>query len=218
MATRDAAPALPHAAVLAACGVASGALAWGVIVGLRHLDVRPVADGIGWVQLGPFTLAPGSMFGVVVGTYLAIRGRWSAAQLAGYVLASAGSYLIAYHVAFVALGMMGGMMGGGDSIAAAAAAGVVAGLCGSLLLGFFTLALCGLTARAMQPSIAVGAAAGALLPLLTWGLSDGGPGAGPLAFFALWQGAYAASLAPILAGRDDAEGSVLAAPPRAEES
>jgi hypothetical protein len=181
--------------------MASGALAWGVIVGLRHLDVRPVADAVGWVQLGPFTLAPGLMFGVVVGAHLKRRGRWSPAQLAGYVLASAGSYLIAYHIAFIALGMIGRMMGG-DSLAATAAAGVVAGLCGSLLLGFCTLALCGLAARAVQASIAVGAAAGALLPLLTWGLGDGGPGVGPLAFFALWQGAYAASLAPILAGSD----------------
>jgi hypothetical protein len=176
---------------LGVVGAISGAVAWGVIVGLRRLDVRPVFDGIGFVQLGPFTLVPGLMFGLLVGSYLAARGGWSVAQRAGYVLASGGSYLVAYHVAFVALGMMGG-----DSEVAAAAAGVVAGLCGSLLLGFFTLALLQPAPRALRLSIIVGAAAGALLPLLTWGLGSG-PAAGPLAFFALWQGAYAASLAPL---------------------
>ena len=76
---------------LGVLGAISGALAWGVIVGLRHLDVRPVFDGIGFVQIGPFTLVPGLMFGLLVGSWLAARGRWSRRQRAGYVLASGGS-------------------------------------------------------------------------------------------------------------------------------
>jgi hypothetical protein len=70
-------------------------------------------------------------------------------------------------------------------------------LCGSLLLGFFTQALLDAAGRDLRPSIVVGTAAGALLPLLTWGLG-GGPEMGPFAFFALWQGAYGASLVPLI--------------------
>jgi hypothetical protein len=186
-------PGIGTAGALGVLGAISGACAWGLIVALRQLGIQPVADGIGWVQLGPFTLAPGLVFGLAVGVYLAARGRLGGTGVIGYVLASCGSYLLAYHVAFVTLGMMRG-----DGLVATAVAGMAGGLCGSLALGFFTLVLLRADARAVRLSIVIGAAAGSLLPLLAWGLASG-PGLGPLAFFAVWQAAYAASLAPVLA-------------------
>jgi len=49
--------------------------------------------------------------------------------------------------------------------------------------------------RALHPSVLVGAAGGALLPLMLISLEGGW---GLLAFSVLWQGAYAGSLARLL--------------------
>ena len=190
---------LPHhvrrAATLGVLGAISGALAWGAIVGLRSLGVPPVIDGIGWIQLGPFTLTPGVVFGVIVGARLAWGGVLGWRRLAAYALASTASYLLAYHVAFVLLGMVGF-----DGFVDAAFAGSGGALCGSLALGFFTTVLMPVAVRWVWLSVAVGAAAGALFPLVTMSRWDDIP-LGLMWFFALWQAAYGASLAPLLAVR-----------------
>ena len=183
-----------QSATLGVLGAISGALAWGAIVGLRSLGVPPVS-GIGWIQLGPFTLAPGIVLGMIVGARLAWDGVLGRRRLAAYVIASAASYLLAYHVAFVLLGMVGY-----DRFVNSVAGGGGGALCGSLVLGFFTTVLMPVGARAVWPSVVVGAAAGALFPLVTVSHWDDIP-LGVMWFLVLWQAAYAASLVPLLSVR-----------------
>jgi hypothetical protein len=74
--------------------------------------------------------------------------------------------------------------------------GIPAGLAGSLVLGVLARALLQVPARlVLRRPVIVGTLAGALLGL---GSIDDHNGLGFLAFFVLWQGAYGASLAPML--------------------
>jgi hypothetical protein len=171
-------------------GAIAGALAWLAIVVLDKLGI-PAASDVSGFQLGPLTLVPGLAFGVVVGMQLAVRGR-----LVAYVVASTLAYLLAYHVAYY----MGAIMRL-DNILLLALDGVVAGLCGSMLLAFLTMALLRVDASAVRLSVAIGGAAGVLLPLATMG-DWRGVALGPLVFFVLWQAAYAASLAPVTDARN----------------
>lgn len=180
------------AAMLGLVGAVSGAVAWGAIVGARRIGFR-AEEVVAGIQLGPLPLFPGLVFGPIFGAYVAARGGGleSGRQVA-YWLASGLSYLAAYHVAYhlVAGGPLGGIGG-------FIAAGVAAGFVGSLLLALLTMPLLRVPAVAVRLSVAVGAIAGALLPLIS--IDDvGGISVGPLAFFVLWQGAYAASLGPLM--------------------
>jgi hypothetical protein len=178
---------------LALLGAVSGALAWLVAIVLGRFGILAASD-VGGVQLGPVTLAPGVAFGVILGWYLVKRGRLAAGRFVAFVIASAVSYLLAYHVAYT----IGALMRF-DTVLALAADGIVAGLCGSVLLALLTMALLRAKAHALWLSVAIGGGAGVLLPLAAMG-DWGGIALGPLVFFVLWQGAYAASLAPAIDG------------------
>jgi hypothetical protein len=175
--------AATSARTLGLLGAISGAGAWLAVMVLDRLGI-PAASDVGGLQLGPVTIVPGVAFGAIVGSRFLARSR-----LVAYVVASTAAYLLAYHVAY----MLGAIMRL-DTIVLLAIDGVVAGLCGSVLLAAFTIALRHVARSALRLSIVVGAAAGALLPFATMG-DWGGLAVGPLVFFVIWQGAYAAALA-----------------------
>src|SRR5262245_27147653 len=141
---------------LAVRGVASGAGAWAVMLAARKLGFQN-SDLMPGLQLGAPSLAPGLVFGLAIGGYLARRSRLAGARVAGYLLASGVSYYVAYHVAYniVAREWLGG--GFGSLIAA----GVIAGFCGSALLALLAMPLLRTGIHALRLSLAVGAIAGA---------------------------------------------------------
>src|SRR5258708_3677976 len=95
MATRS----LPRAARLGLRGAISGALAWAVIVAARKLGIQNDSIYPG-VQLSVAALAPGLIFGIVLGAYLVVHRRLAPARAVGYWLASGVAYYAAFHVAF----------------------------------------------------------------------------------------------------------------------
>jgi hypothetical protein len=175
--------------MLGLLGAISGAVSWLAVMGFDRFGI-PAASDIGGLQLGPATVVPGAAFGAIVGSRFLARGR-----LAAYVVASTAAYLLAYHVAY----MLGAIMRL-DTILLLAIDGVVAGLCGSVVLAALTIALRRVATSTHRLSVAVGAAAGALLPFATMG-DWSGIAVGPLVFFVIWQGAYAVALAPTCAHR-----------------
>jgi hypothetical protein len=186
---------------LGALGMLSGAVAWALVflpgvVGLRvWWTVFRVANlSPDWVILSPLSLFPGLVFGFVVGVLLHRRGKVCGVRLAEYVAAAGAVYFCAFHVAwnvYPAFSLTD------KDVVGYVISGIAAGIVGSLLLGLMTMLLLQSPGRqVLQLPVLVGGAAGALLGLVAhdhsrWGWTY-------LAFFVLWQGAYAASLAPLL--------------------
>lgn len=158
-------------------GAACGAIAWGLILALETLGLPLHLEVWDVVQLQPLSLLPGLVFGLGVGWLLRRRGG----RLAGYAAAATAGHFCAYHVAYHLF-----MAADGPEALRLALAGLAAGAVGAAVLG-----------AATQPPlrrlpVVVGGAAGVLLALV---LLPGEPGPGWLAFFVLWQAAYAAALA-----------------------
>jgi hypothetical protein len=180
---------MSRAAALAVRGALSGILAWAAILGARKLGIQndTIVPGL---QIGAPAMVPGLTFGFVLGAYLAACGRLTPAQVVLFWLASGIAYYVAYHVAYhlVADGPLG------EGLLPLAIAGIVAGFCGSALLGLLSMPLLQIRVARLRRSIAVGGLAGVLLPLIAIQGFEIVPGL--LAFFVAWQAAYAASLAP----------------------
>jgi hypothetical protein len=187
MATRP----LRRAAGLSARGAISGVLAWALIVGARKLGI-PNDELRPGLLVSVAAIAPGLVFGVMLGAYLVIERRLDAMRAVAYCLASGISYYAAFHVAYHLLASEAL----GRSLAAFSAAGVAAGLTGSALLALLSMPLLRGGIARLRLSVVVGTLAGALLPVSAIEGFEIVPGLG--AFFAIWQGAYAASLAPAI--------------------
>lgn len=190
------------ALTLAVLGMMSGAVAWKLIDASDHLGLNFDVEWFVFLVL-PISIFPGLVFGVVIGTLLWWRGRLNGARLIGYAIASCVGYFAAFHVAFhIITGLSDD-----KSVAGTIAGGVAAGLVGSLMLGWATMWLLRAKSRlALRLPVAIGTAFGALLAFV---VDDGGEGLGWLAFFVLWQGGYAASLAPLLRPSEAATTAVV---------
>ena len=178
-----------NAIALGALGMLSGAAAWAFV---------NFASMVRGTEFTALSVAPGLVFGLAIGLLLHHRRKVGGIRYVGYVAAAGLAYFCAYHVAFyVDQTFFTWGFPSGEVVVGFVVSGILAGLVGGLLLGLVTIRLLHVPARvALRWSVGVGGAAGALLGITThdnteWGWTY-------LAFFVLWQGAYAASLAPLL--------------------
>lgn len=170
-------------AVYALLGGIAGALSAVALVAWTH-DQLPFAQLI--------VVAPGLIFGVVIGLALH-RGRFLApAGVAVFLAAAALFHAAAFYAAMFLLGPMERLFGH-ESPASYAAAGVIAGAIGGGLLARTSAFL--MPVMRWPLLAAAGAALGALLPIGNL------PTIGPWVFYILWQAGYAASLAAALRAR-----------------
>jgi hypothetical protein len=185
---------LPTAAKLAVLGMISGAVSWALIDASDSPSLKFDVEGYG-VMLMPIAVYPGLVFGLIVGAFLRHRTKIAWLSSIGYVLAAGLAYLGAFHVCFYIVASESNDQGGALTYIVS---GVPAGFAGSLLLGLLSKFLLRVPGRlVLRLPLAVGTAAGALLAITNYDDSRWGF----LAFFVLWQGAYGASLAPLLRAR-----------------
>jgi hypothetical protein len=181
-----------NAAKLAVLGMIAGALAWALVDFSDQLNLNFQFEGAGLLLL-PISVYPGFVFGLVFGALLRLRAKVSWPRAIGYVFAAGLGYLAAFHVAFQ---IIANGFSNAETPLAYIAGGIPGGLAGSLVLGLLTKFLLQVPGRlVLRRPVVVGTVAGALLGL---GSIDSHNGWGFLAFFVLWQGAYGASLAPLL--------------------
>jgi hypothetical protein len=176
---------------LAGLGAISGAITAGI--GIACGDDH---------MLNAYYIAPGLVFGVIIGAGLWREGKLAGGRWLVYVaaagLANALSVLLALRGVDLATRLVGNERG------AVALIGLVAGAVGGGLLGLASLWLMGLIGagraafRRWGWTVGTGALFGMLLPVLVEGEA---PGA--LVFYVLWQAAYAA-VTPAMAGEDGA--------------
>jgi len=146
----------------------------------------------------PLSTIPGLVFGVVFGTALRRSRGIGAAPFLGYVLASGLGYLAAYHAAFFTVLWLDRDHPNPD-VLAWAMGGLLGGLAGSLVLGIASKFLLRVPAAAVLGlPVVSGTLFGVLLLLVSFETEGHGVPKSLLVFFALWQGAYAFSLAPLL--------------------
>ncbi len=181
-------------AMLGMLGMLSGAASWALIDFSDQMNLNFQFEGLGLLLL-PIGVYPGLVFGLIVGALLHFRAKATWLRAAGYVFAAGLSYAGAFHVAFY---IVANGFSGEETFLAYLVGGIPAGLAGSLLLGLLTKALLRAPGRlVLRGPVAIGTAAGALLGFASF---DSHNGWGFLTFFVLWQGAYGASLAPLLRG------------------
>ena len=179
---------------LALPGAVSGGLS-AVIIDALPDDLGP--NLMGWLMLSPGSLAPGIMFGLIVGLAPPLRKLAGLGVLAVYLAASTLSYLAAYTLAvntvefwdsFWLTGMVAGLFGGACLTAAAAA-----------LFPF---------ARRTRPMVLTLLAAcllGALLEVPLDIITRKSEFWRWVVFFAVWQAGYAAAFATALPERAGSE-------------
>jgi hypothetical protein len=185
---------LPNVAKLAVLGMISGALSWLLIDASDGTGLNFDIEVLGIVLI-PIAVYPGLLFGLFVGAFLRYRTKIAWLRVIGYVLAAGLGYLAAFHVAFY---IVTGQFNDQGGALVYVVSGLPAGLAGSFLLGLLTKYLLRVPSRlVLGLPLAVGTVGGALLALANYG-DDGW---GFLPFFVLWQGAYGASLAPLLRAR-----------------
>jgi hypothetical protein len=185
---------------LALLGSVSGGIAWGLLFLIDTLDMDFSLMRRGDLPIvTPLSTVPGLVFGVCFGAALwRIRGL-DAGRLVLYVVAAGIGYLAAFHAAFFSILWLGQTGQSDPGAVAWVVGGLLGGLAGSLVLGLASLPLLRVpAARVLGLPLVVGTVAGALLVLLSLESEGHGAPKSLLAFFALWQGAYAASLAPLL--------------------
>ncbi len=166
-------------------GAVSGSLATLIIhAAPEALDIR-----VAWLRLSPLSLAPGLVFGLLIGGTLYRGGLATAGATTAYVAASTLSYLAAYTLAMEALV---------DAMESYVAIGMIAGLFGGACLTAVSAALLPF-ARRLRPCLLMPAAGCLLGGLLDLPLSREESYFWPwLIFFALWQAGYAAGLGSAL--------------------
>ncbi len=170
---------------MAALGALSGLLASLSIMLLQDAAEFTPLEGI---EFSPASLAPGLVFGALIGFWLRRRGLIGPAGWGFYVVASAGCYWLAFTLAREVFFSRFGQ----DLIVT----GLAAGFCGSACLTGISAAAFGRLRRTLPCflSVLAGCLLGGLLPIAVEG-----EGFWPVAlFFALWQAGYAAALSPAL--------------------
>jgi hypothetical protein len=187
-----------NAITLGALGMLSGAFAWGLLF-VNEESGLDFGFSWRWFIFGPVTIYPGLVFGLAMGALLYRRHKIDGPNGLGYLLAAGLAYFCAAHVAFHFLVSAFPPVWDDPDPIAYAVCGIPAELVGSFLLGLATLHLLRIPARLvlLRPVVAAGLA-GVLFALYPIGKPWGA-----LAFFVLWQGAYAATLSPLLARADE---------------
>jgi hypothetical protein len=192
---------LPVAVRLAILGAVSGCLSWGLLalfeaIGLNFALLR----GGDLPIVTPLSIVPGLVFGAFFGAVLLRAWPLRGGRFLLYMLAAGIGYLAAFHTAYFSViwfaeagrqgipGWLVWMFGG-----------VLGGFAGSAILGVASkLLLRSPASRVFRMSVIAGTVAGGLLLLMSLDIEGHDFPKSLLAFFALWQGAYAASLAPLL--------------------
>jgi hypothetical protein len=179
------------AAKLALLGIVSGGISWAMVNFADEWNLKFEYEGYG-LELLPVGVYPGLVFGLLFGGFLRFAVGTSWPRTIGYVVASGVAYLAAFHTAFYLIATINNH----GEVLTTIASGIPAGFVGSLVLGMLATFLLRIPARlALRRPLIIGTVAGALLGL---GSIDDHNGLGFLAFFVLWQGAYGASLAPMV--------------------
>ena len=182
------------AAKLALLGFVSGGVSWALVNFADEWHLKFEYEGYG-LELLPVGVYPGLVFGLLFGGFLRFAAGTSWPRTIGYVVASGVAYFAAFHTAFYLIATIDDH----GEVLTTIASGIPAGLVGSVVLGVLSAFLLRIPGRlVLRRPVIIGTVAGALLGL---GSFDDHNGLGFLAFFVLWQGAYGASLAPmVLAG------------------
>jgi hypothetical protein len=180
--------------VVGLLGLVSGSLVWVVAMFVWEplVGLKWEFKLAGWeLSLNQFTLAPGLIFGAVVGGFLCLRDLIRPWQLLAYLAAATVSNFIATNFA----------VGMADSMNSAAALGMAAGLLGAACLTALSLLLFPFVRRSLPCLLMVGA--GMLLGgLLKPALEDSGEYVpGLLLLYAVWQAGYAGALGTALPKR-----------------
>jgi hypothetical protein len=190
---------------LAGLGAVSGGLSWGALALLDALGIDfALLPRQELPFIGPLSTLPGLVFGLFFGAALIRRRGVGGGQFVGYVLASGVGYLAAYHAAFFSvLGVASWSEERNMGLAAWMVGGLLGGLAGSFVLGLISRFLLRVPwAEVLGVPLVAGTLAGAALLLMYFDSDSHGMPISLLVFFAFWQAAYAASLAPLLrAGR-----------------
>ena len=191
-------------------GAVSGSVAWGLLALLDGLDSDfDLTPHGGWPILTSSSTIPGLVFGALFGAALLCFRGLGVGRFLGYVLASGLGYLVAYHAAFFTVLALGENSHPDPGVLAWGVGGLLGGLAGSLALGLASKFLLRVSAaQALGMPVLAGTIAGLLLSLMSLDSKGHGVPRNLLVFFALWQGAYAASLAPLLESRADRSGRV----------
>jgi hypothetical protein len=208
---RIAASTLPVRLLAAIGGAVSGSVAWALLALLDRLDsdfdLTPRGHG-GLPILTSLSTIPGLVFGALFGmALLGFRGL-GVGRFLGYVLASGLGYLVAFHAAFFSVLALGENSHSDPGVLAWGAGGLLGGLAGSLVLGLASKFLLRVSvAQTLGMPVLAGTIAGLLLPLMSLDSEGHGVPRSLLVFFALWQGAYGATLAPLFRAPSPSRGS-----------
>lgn len=175
----------PSLAVFAVLGALSGAIA---TLSLFELSNWMRIEVLSWLELSPGSLAPGLIFGVIIGAALLWHGVVRPGQGLAYAFLSAVSYLAAETLAIQLTNIIERIW----------LIGMIAGLLGSACLTFSSAVFLNYKrrTRSYAAMLAVGCLLGGLLELPV--LADNGLWEWML-FFVLWQSGYAMAMAMALA-------------------
>jgi len=172
---------------LGLCGLLSGILVWVVIsfVWEPYIGVGLDVNLAGWVlSFSHLTLAPGILFGMIVGLFLSMRNLARPWQVLAYIAAATVAN-------FVATNFAAGMV---EAIDSALVLGMLAGLIGSGCLTGLSLLLFPFLRRPL-PCLLMLAAGTLLGGLLEFAIEDTSAyGLGFLVLYGAWQAGYAAAL------------------------
>jgi hypothetical protein len=207
----SAASKLPVRLLSAIGGAASGSVAWGLLALLDGLDSdfdwTPQGRG-GLPIITSLSTIPGLVFGVLFGAALVCFRGLGVGRFLGYVLASGLGYLVAFHAAFFSVLALGENSHSDPGVLAWGAGGLLGGLAGSLALGLASKFLLRVSAaQALGMPVLAGTVTGLLLLLMSLDSEGHGVPRSLLVFFALWQGAYGATLAPLFRAPSPSRGS-----------
>jgi hypothetical protein len=183
---------------LAVLGAVSGCLSWGLLALFQAIGLNfALLRGGDLPIVMPLSTVPGLVFGGFFGAVLLRAWPLRPRDFLLYMLASGVGYLAAFHTAYFSVvgltearhpGWLIWMLGG-----------VLGGFVGSAILGVACKLLLHIPAfQVFRMSVVAGTLFGGVLALLSWDIEGHGFPKSLLAFFPLWQGAYAASLAPLL--------------------
>ena len=207
-----AASKLPVRLLAAIGGAVSGSVAWGLLALLDRLDSDFDLTPHGLPILTSLSTIPGLVFGALFGVALLRFRGLGVGRFLGYVLASGLGYLAAFHAAFFSVLGLGDNSHADPGVLAWGAGGLLGGLAGSLVLGLASKFLLRTSAaQTLGMPVLTGTAAGLLLLLMSLDSEGHGVPRSLLVFFALWQGAYGATLAPLFRAPSPSRGSSTSA-------
>ena len=187
----------PTAAMMGAAGAVSGIAAW-VFVHIATLFGMPSLTSTvhgGEIVFSPFSTIPGLVFGAVFGVLFRRQGKLAGGRPLGYIIAAGLAYFVAFQIADNSY--LSWLVDVEPAALRLAVSGILAGIAGGGLLGIITMRLLSAPAGAvLSLSVPVGGLAGILLALIDFDHTDWSWSV--LILFTVWQGSYAACLAPVL--------------------